>query len=305
MTRSVPTYGVARRQISVQKLRGVQFREGLHDMFMQRGGLTVFPRLVAAEHPGRFKEEQLSSGLTECDALLGGGIDRGTSTMFLGPPGSGKSTLCQRFAFTALDRGESALYFSFDETLGTLLTRARALGMDFAPHLRSGRLRLQQVDPAELTPGELAARIRRGVTHDGVRVVVIDSINGFFNAMPDERHLVLHLHELLSFLNQQGVLTLMVLAQHGFLGEMHSRVDLSYLSDTVLVTRYFEDHGTVRKALSVMKRRAGAHENTIRELKIRSGNVSVGPPLTGFSGILTGIPVRVPDGNGGQFDPSP
>jgi circadian clock protein KaiC len=290
LSRSDPDYGITRRHLTVQKIRGVKFREGTHDMIMRKGGVVVFPRLVAAEHLPTFHREQFASGVAAFDALLGGGLDRGTSTMFIGPPGSGKSTLCLRFAATAAERGENVLFFSFDETLGTILARADAMGLNLEKHRTSGRLQLHQIDPAEITPGELADRIKNAVIDDAVRMVVIDSINGYINAMPEERHLILQLHELLAFLNQQGVLTLMVLAQQGLVGAMQSKVDLSYLSDTVVLTRYFELQGSIRKAVSVMKKRTGNHENTIRELKLGPGGVVVGPPLSRFRGILTGVP---------------
>lgn len=292
LARSAPDYGVTRRQLRVQKIRGVKFREGNHDMILQKGGVVVFPRLVASEHHHRFPRERFASGVPEFDLLLGGGLDRGTSTMFMGPPGSGKSTLCLRFAATAVARSENVLYYTFDETLGTVLSRAGALGLNLEPHRASGKLTLQQIDPAEITPGELAWRITTAVSENAVRMVVIDSINGYFNAMPEERHLILQLHELLAFLNQQGVLTLMVLAQHGFVGPMQSKIDLSYLSDTVVLTRYFEVRGAVRKAVSIMKKRSGNHENTIREIKVGPGGVAVGPPLTHFRGILIGAPTN-------------
>lgn len=288
---AIPEYGITRRQLSIQKIRGVRFREGTHDMALRTGGVVVFPRLVAAEHNPGFIREDVSSGVAAFDALLGGGLERGTSTMFMGPPGSGKSTLCMRFAATAAKRGENVLYLTFDETLGTVLSRSKALGFGIEQHVASGRIRLQQVDPAEITPGELSWQVQSAVTTGAVRMIVIDSINGYINAMPDERHLMLQLHELLAILNQQGVVTLMVLAQHGFVGSMHSKIDLSYLSDTVVLTRYFEVEGTVRKALSIMKKRSGFHENSIREFKVGPTGVEVGPPLNRFRGIFTGVPI--------------
>jgi circadian clock protein KaiC len=290
LAKTSPDYGVSRRQIRVQKIRGVKFREGNHDLLMKTGGLVFFPRLVAAEHHATFKRECISGGIAGLDALLGGGIDRGTSTIFMGPAGTGKSTLAMCFSLAAAKRGEKVLFFTFDETLGTLLARAHELGQDINTHRENGHIKLQQVDPAEISPGELAYRIREAVQRDGVRVVVIDSLNGYLHAMPDQRHLTLQLHELLAFLNQQGVATMMILTQQGLVGTMQSPVDLTYLADTVVLLRYFETNGSVRQAISVIKKRSGNHERTIREFTIVKNGVNVGEPLHGFHGVLTGNP---------------
>jgi len=222
--------------------------------------------------------------------LLGGGLDRGTSNMFMGPPGTGKSTLAIKFALAAAERGEKVLFYMFDETRGTLLGRAKKLGMDLDPHVESGSIRLEQIDPAEISPGELAHKIRRAVLEDKARMIIVDSINGYLNAMPEERFLNLQLHELLAFLNQQGIITIMVLAQQGLVGSMQSTVDLTYLADTVVLLRYFEARGALKQALSVVKKRSGAHERTIREIKVGAGGIQVGKPLTGFQGVMTGVP---------------
>lgn len=290
LTRSSPDYGNARRQLIIQKVRGKKFREGHHDMVLNKGGIEVFPRLVAAEHPATFKREAFPSGNVELDALLGGGVDRGTSNMFMGPPGTGKSTLAIKFAHVAALRGEKSLFFIFDESIDTLVERATHLGMDLRPHMESGCVQIQQIDPAEIAPGELAARISRAVLEDSVRLVALDSINGYMNAMPAERFLNLQLHELLAFLNQQGVITIMVLAQQGLIGSMQSAVDLTYLADTVVLFRYFESLGSVRQALSVIKKRSGDHERTIREIKVGANGVCVGAPLTDMQGVLNGTP---------------
>ena len=290
LNRSSPDYGIARRQLNVQKLRGVKYREGHHDFLIQKGGLRIFPRLVAAEHHVNFKRESFPSGSKGLDAMLGGGLDRGTSNMFMGPPGTGKSTIAIRFTLTAAQKGEKVLFFIFDETIGTMTDRAAKLGMDIRGHIKKGTIKVLQVDPAEISPGELAHRIRVAVAGDGIRMVVIDSINGYLNAMPAERYLNLQLHELLAFLNQQGIITIMVLAQQGVVGSMQSTVDLTYLADTVLLLRYFEARGTVKQAISVIKKRSGNHERSIREISVSSKGIEVGEPLVGLQGVLTGNP---------------
>ncbi len=288
--RTSPEYGVARRQAIIQKVRGIRFSEGYHDLILRKGGMEIFPRLVAAEHRAAFERSSFTSGVEGMDALLGGGLDRGTSTMFMGPPGTGKSTLAMRFAYEAAQRGEKSLFFLFDESVEILVDRAGQVGMDLAPHVRSGHIQIQQIDPAEIAPGELAHRIRHAVLKQGTRMVVIDSINGYMNAMPQEHYLNLQLHELLSFLNQQGVVTVLMLAQHGVVGVLESAVDLTYLADTVVLLRYFESSGTVRQAVSVIKKRSGDHERSIREIWVGRNGISVGPPLTEVHGILGGHP---------------
>jgi len=290
-----PDYGVLRRQLNVRKIRGARFREGFHDLNITTGGMVIFPRLVAAEHHREFPRETFPSGVEKLDLLLGGGLDRGTSNMFMGPPGSGKSTLAIKFMHAAALRGEKTYYLIFDETLGTFLHRAQSLGMDLRPFVEAGTIRLEQIDPAEIAPGEMAHRIRLAVKNDGIRAVVIDSINGYLNAMPAERYLNLQLHELLSYLNQQGVTSMMILAQQGFLGTMTARADLTYLADTVLILRYFEIEGAVRQAISVVKKRSGNHERTIREITISSAGFEVSEPMTKLRGVLTGVPVSSTD----------
>lgn len=294
LTKTTPEFGIVRRQLNVMKIRGINFREGFHDFVLKRGGMVVFPRLVSGSHHREFSREILPCGIKALDALLGGGLCRGSSTMLMGPPGTGKSTLVIQYALAAVVRNEKVLWFIFDETVGTLLHRSAALGLDLNPHVRSGMVDIQQIDPAEISPGELTDRIRRAVLEDGVTMVAIDSINGYMNAMPAERYLSLHLHELLGFLNQQGVLTLMVLAQQGLVGVMKSKVDLTYLADTVVLLRYFEAKGAVRQAISVIKKRDGDHERTIREIRIGAGGIHVGEPLEKLQGVLTGVP---------RFDP--
>jgi circadian clock protein KaiC len=284
-------YGAERRRLRITKLRGSSFRGGYHDFKIETGGVAVFPRLVAAEHRRAFPKESVGSAVNELDLLLGGGLDRGTSTLVLGPAGSGKSTLAAQFIAAAAARGEPAAAFIFDELRETFLSRAAGIGTNMDKFEEEGLLSLQQVDPAELSPGEFAHAVLRSVNEDGARVVLIDSLNGYLNAMPEERFLVIQMHELLTYLNQQGVVTLMVMAQHGFLGSgMATPVDVSYLADTVVMLRYFEAHGAVHRALSVIKKRSGVHEHTIRELEISSEGIRVGKPLTDFQGVLTGVP---------------
>lgn len=291
-----PDYGGARRRLSVLKYRGQSFRGGYHDYKIVRGGLVVFPRLVAAEHVEEADQSQLPSGLEALDALLGGGAERGTSTLLVGAPGTGKSSVAMQFAVAAAERGECAALFIFDESIATLRMRADGLGMPVSKHIASGRIRLRQIDPAELSSGEFVHEIRQAVTEHHAKVVVIDSLNGYLNAMPDERFLIVQLHELLTFLGQSGVATLLIGAQTGLIGaQMQSPVDASYLADSVVLLRYYETEGEVRQAISVVKKRGGAHERSIRRFQITADGISVGPPLREFRGILTGVPVPVED----------
>ena len=290
LERESPEYGVSRQHLNVQKIRGSEFREGNHDLVLRKGGMVVFPRLVAGEHHREFPREDFPSGIAALDRLLGGGLGRGTSSMFMGPPGTGKSTLAIKFALTAAQRGEKTLFFIFDETVGTLTSRAAKLGMNLGPYIRDGLLVIEQVDPAEISPGEMAHRIRQAVAEENARVIVLDSINGYLNSMSVERHLSLQLHELLAYLNQQGVITIMVLAQQGLVGTMQSTVDLTYLADTVVLLRYYEARGEVKQALSIIKKRSGNHERTIREMRVSASGIWLGEPLRDMQGILTGIP---------------
>jgi circadian clock protein KaiC len=288
-----PEYGAERRRLRVMKVRGTEYRGGYHDFKIERGGLVVFPRLVAQEHHRPFLRELVSSGLAALDGLLDGGIARGTSTLVLGPAGSGKSSLALQYASAAAKRGERSALFVFDESAGTLVERAQGLGIDLAGYIDGGLVSVKQVDPAELSPGEFAHLIRQAVEQDDARLVVIDSLNGYLNAMPEERFLVIQLHELLTYLGQQGVTTLLVVAQHGLLGSgTHAPVDTTYLADTVVLLRYFEAGGEVRQAISVVKRRNGAHERTIREFRMGDAGIQVGESLRMFRGILSGVPVH-------------
>jgi circadian clock protein KaiC len=291
-------YGAERRRLRVSKMRGVPFRGGYHDFAIRKGGLDVFPRLVAAEHVGEFRERDLPSGNAQLDRLLGGGLPTGTSTLLLGPAGTGKSTIATQFATAAAARGERAAVFVFDENLGTLRSRSRKLGLPVDEGLRSGLITVQQIDPAELSSGEFAAIVRRAAegrdaSGKPAKVIVVDSLNGYLNAMPEEKFLTAQLHELLSFLGQQGVVTILCVTQAGMVGQMASPVDTTYLADNVILFRYFEAGGCVRRALSVVKKRNGSHEKTIRELDMNETGVVIGDPLVDFHGILTGVPTYV------------
>jgi circadian clock protein KaiC len=296
-----PEYGTERRRLRVVKLRGREYRGGYHDFVIIRGGLDVFPRLVAADGRQPSSRAKLKSGVAGIDRLLGGGLERGTSTLLVGGPGTGKSTLASSFLVAAAERGEKAALFTFDESLNTLFSRALGLGMDLRKHVDAGLLHIQQVDPAELSPGEFAHVISRFVEREHGTIVVIDSLNGYLNAMPDERYLVIQLHELLTYLGQRGVATLMLAAHQGLVGgAMIAPVDASYLADSVVLLRYYEAQGEVRQAISVLKNRASSHERTIREYRLGPDGISIGEPLRGFRGILTGVPVPEPQPPAGE-----
>jgi circadian clock protein KaiC len=285
------SYGITRRRLEVLKIRASSFREGYHDYVIEKGGVIVFPRLVSGEHRGHsMMEENLPSGVPELDALFNGGVQRGTSTLIVGPAGCGKSTLCTQFVVQAAKRGEKSAVFTFDETRQSFRVRSRGMGMDLDQYLEKDLIHLDQIDPAELSPGEFIYRIRRGVEEKRWRIVVIDSLNGLMNSMSEEDGLTVQLHELLSYLNQIGVASFMVLAQHGLVGSMSSPTDVSYLADNVLLLRYFEAAGEVRQAISAMKRRSGRHERSIREMRLTSGKLVIGEPLKNFVGVLTGTP---------------
>jgi circadian clock protein KaiC len=287
-----PEYGGERRRLRVVKYRGVKFRGGYHDYVIEKGGLAVFPRLVAAEHRQSVHRDKLPSAIAELDVLLGGGIEEGTSTLIVGAAGTGKSTLAAQFAVSAACRGQHAAIFAFDENPATLRNRCAALNVDLETCLDSGSITIQQVDPAELTPGELVHAIRAAVEARQAKVIVIDSLNGYLNAMPEERHLTIQLHELLMYLSQKGVATILVGAQQGLVGsQMTTPVDASYLADAVILLRYFENRGEVRQAISVMKKRGSKHERTLREFRLDQGRIAVGDTLRDFRGVLTGVPV--------------
>ncbi|HEV8408112.1 MAG TPA: ATPase domain-containing protein [Sphingomicrobium sp.] len=285
-----PEYGAERRRLRVIKYRGQRYRGGYHDFVIATGGVKVFPRLVSAEHRKAFEREVLKTESSELNALLGGGIERGSSVLILGPAGTGKSLLALTFVAGAVQRGERAAMFVFDEELGLLIERAKGLGIDLQAMVDNDQLVLEQVDAAEFTPGELSERVRHSVVENNVRTVVIDSLNGYQASMPGEQALILHMHELLQYLNRQGASTFLTVAQHGLVGDMKAPVDVTYLADTVILLRYFEALGRVRRAISVIKKRTSAHEDTIREYRIDSRGVTLGEPLTGFQGVLRGVP---------------
>ncbi|WP_181703384.1 ATPase domain-containing protein [Chthonobacter albigriseus] len=285
-----PEYGAERRRLRVLKYRGSSYRGGYHDFSIKHGGVVVYPRLVAGEHRTLAPRERLKSGSPELNELLGGGIDQGSGTLVLGPAGTGKSLLALLFTKAALDRGERAAVFIFDEELAQLRKRMAELGIDVDAAESSGQLHLQQIDAAEMSPGEFAHAVRAGVDSRDAKCVVIDSLNGYQAAMPDERLLILHMHELLQYLNRRGASTFLTVAQHGLVGDMKTPIDITYLADTVILLRYFEALGKVRRAISVMKKRLGTHENTIREYKIETSGLRIGPVIEGFQGILRGVP---------------
>jgi circadian clock protein KaiC len=293
LERETSEYGTVRRRVFISKMRGRAFREGFHDFVIRTGGVQIFPRLVASEHWAPYERRTVASGLAPLDSLLGGGLTKGSSTLIIGPAGTGKSSLATQYVVAAAARGEHSNIFLFDESLITFRERSSGLGYDVDPLLERGAINARQLDPAELSPGEFAHAVRKSVDERKTSIVVIDSLNGYLNSMPNERFLSLHLHELLAYLSQRGVTSIMIMAQHGLIGkEMDNPIEASYLADIVVLLRYFESVGEVRKAISVIKKRIGKHERTIRELVFNDG-IAIGPPVTGFQGVLTGVPTLV------------
>lgn len=291
LDQQAPTYGAERRRLRVYKMRGRAFRGGFHDFVIRTGGVEIFPRLVAASYPDNGGRRTLAkSELAELDELAGGGLDYGTSNLVVGPSGSGKTTLAMQYVHAGLKRGESALFVSFDETARVFQQRAAGIGLDIRGFSEAGTFSFRQIDPAEITPGEFASIIRDHV-EQGVTMVVLDSLSGYQHAMPHEQFLLLQMHEIVTYLNQQGVLSFLILTQSGMVGQMHSSVDVTYLADTVVLLRFFEAAGEIRRAMSIFKKRTGAHEPIIRELRIGKGGLQVGPKLDGFRGVLTGTPI--------------
>lgn len=285
------SYGAERRRLRVFKMRGRAFRGGFHDFAIRTGGLDIFPRLVASSYPDGGHEQRVArSGVEELDRLTGDGLDYGTSTLIIGPSGSGKSTLALQYIYAGLQRGERGYFVSFDETEAVFMRRAAGLGIALRRYSDEGLFTFRQVDPAELSPGELTAILRAEVER-GVDMVVLDSLSGYQHAMPGEQYMLLQMHEIVTYLNQQNILTFLILTQTGMVGQMQSPVDLTYLADTVMLMRFFEAQGEIRRALSVLKKRTGHHESAIRELKIDSGGIRVGPKLSAFRGVLTGVPI--------------
>lgn len=297
-----PMYGSDRRRIQVRKLRGVSFRGGFHDMKIETGGVVVFPRLATGEPAPSLSPESVSGGIAGIDRLLGGGLDRGTTTLIMGPAGAGKSAIAAQYAAEAASRGERVAMFLFEEGLATLLQRTAALGIPLAREMEAGRIRVRQVDPAELSPGEFSQLVRQAVEEDSARMILIDSLNGYYTAMPEEEFLSLQLNQLFRFLRQRGVVVLVTMAQHGFIGPMKSPLDVSFLADTVVLLRYFEAGGEIRKAISVPKKRSGQHEMAIRELVLDRGGIHIGDPLSDFTGVLSGNPQYVGDSAGLMSD---
>ena len=297
-----PNYGPERRRLRVIKFRGRAFRGGFHDFIIEHGGLRAFPRLVSGEHHTEFCRDTLTSGSSEIDKLLGGGIERGSSTLILGPAGTGKSLLTLTFVVAAAARGERAALFIFDEERGLLFQRALGLGIDLQAMIDAGSLFVEQVDAAELSPGQFSQMVRDVVETNGVQTIVIDSLNGYRAAMPEEQALILHMHELLQYLNRQGAATYLTVAQHGLVGDMKSPVDVTYLADTVILLRYFEAFGRVLRAISIIKKRFGAHENTIREYRIGEDGITMGEPLEDFQGVLRGVPTYIGGGRNPLLD---
>jgi circadian clock protein KaiC len=289
-----PEYGGERRRLRVSKLRGVAFAGGYHDFVIERGGLRVFPRLVAAESRSSDKHGSASTGVAAIDRLFGGGLERGSSTLIIGPAGSGKSALATQIVAAAAARGERVAFYMFDEGPETFVRRAQGLNADVETYVADGRLVLRQVDPAELSPGEFADRIRAAVASDGASAVVIDSLNGYMSAMPEERFLMVQLHELFMFMRQRGTLAIAIVAQHGLIGHMQSPVDLSYLADNVVLTRFYEAGAEVRRAISMIKKRSGPHQRTIHDLLMTPEGITIGEPLVHLQGVLTGVPVDRP-----------
>jgi circadian clock protein KaiC len=288
-----PAYGKVRRELQILKFRGSDFASGFHDFVIKAQGIELFPRLVAADHSADFARSVIVSDVDALDALLGGGIERGTSTLLVGPPGSGKSSIAFQFAAAATARGDHAAAFIFDETKSALLARSRGIGLRFAEGVGPGELLIRQIDPAEISPGEFVHAIRESVERQRARVVIIDSLNGYLNAMPHSSYLTAQLHELLSYLNNKGVATFLVVAQSGLMGNMVSPIDASYLADSVVMLRYFEHAGMVKKAISILKKRTGAHEESIRELWLESDGIHLSEPLLQFRGVLTGVPLEL------------
>lgn len=291
LERQTLDFGGARRKLQVQKLRGVDFVAGFHDFVIRKGGINVYSRLIASQHHTYVNGHHVPSGLAELDTMLHGGILRGTTTLITGPAGSGKTNIALQYIAAACKRGERAVIYEFDERIGTLLSRSKLLGFDFKTYIDNGLLYLRQMDPAETSPGEFASMMRCEVEQNGAKLIIIDSLSGYTASMPQEKELLLQMHEMLTYLNQQGVATLMINPQQNLVGSMAtSGLNVSYVADSVMLLRFFETEGRIRKAISIIKNRGGSHEDTIRELRIDSQGLRIGQVLDQFQGVLTGVP---------------
>lgn len=294
-----PEFGASRRRFSVTKMRGLQFRGGYHDFIIEKGGLKVFPRLVAAEHNSSYEPGCLKSGINELDQLVGGGIEYGTSMLLIGPAGSGKSSTSLQYAISEASRGRRTAIFTFDERIQTVMDRCAGLGMDLEKYYKSGLITIQSIDPAELSPGELGHIVREAAEgkdgHDPAKIIIIDSLNGYLNSMPEERFLIIQLHELLTYLGHKGIVTFLIVAQHGLLNSnMQTPIDTSYLADGVMLFRYFESESEIKQIVSIVKKRTGRHERTLREFKLADKKgIEIGEPLRHFHGLLTGTPIHI------------
>lgn len=283
--------GPDRRRLRVQKYRARRFESGWHDFTIATGGMEVFPNIVASDHDREPARGIFPSGNDQLDALLGGGLNKGSSTAVIGPSGAGKSSLSTQFVIAGAERGSKGAIFVFDETETSFLERSEGLGFQLQPWIDKGLLSLRQMDVAAMSPGEFMQMLKKEVEHNNLSVIVIDSLNGYILSMPDESYLVIQLHELFSYLTKKGVTTFFTVAQHGLIGSQMERTpDVSYLADNVIMLRFFELQGQVRRALSIMKKRRGSHEATIREMRLGEHGITLTEPLSDMQGVLTGVP---------------
>lgn len=304
LDQTAPEYGDVRRRMRVIKVRGIDFDGGYHNFRIRKGGLQVYPRLAGYDAPEYSAFRHIKSGILALDELLGGGLEQGTTCLFVGPSGAGKSTLAAVFCRAAAQAGHAASIFLFEERPETFKVRSTGVGIDVESHVQSGRIQIQELRPAGISPGEFAQQVRTAVEGRGARVVLIDSITGYFNAMNNSPMLVIQMHEVLNYLSRHGVLTMLVVSQEGFMSVgPPSTLDVSYLSDSILLLRMFEADGAIHRCIAAVKKRQGEHETTIRELFIRPGEVTVGEPLNRLRSILSGDPRPVAGPNGRPTPP--